>query len=282
MWLSLHDITPRLPPCRQAVYCHNPAPFYRPTLREALLSPSFLAFSLLYAYVYKIHIRRNYVVIVQQSWLRREFIRRFGNLPIIVAHPSVSIVPQSLIEEHPHSTITRFFYPAFPRMFKNFEILAEAASILFNACVLDFEVCLTISGHENRYSRYIHKKYRSLQQIKFIGKQTPAAMSDLYSSSDAIVFPSKLESLGLPLSESKEYHKCILAADLPYAREAIGDYALVSFFPVDSADALARLMADIVQSRWRPSGNQADAVKQPFASNWESLWEYLMSKGFHS
>lgn len=45
LWLSLHDITPRLPPCTQIVYCHNPAPFYKITPLEALLSPGFFAFN---------------------------------------------------------------------------------------------------------------------------------------------------------------------------------------------------------------------------------------------
>jgi glycosyltransferase involved in cell wall biosynthesis len=282
LWLSLHDITPRLPPCRQAVYCHNPAPFYRSSFHEALLSPGFLAFNLLYAYLYKILIRRNHTIIVQQNWLRNEFIGRFGNLPIVVAHPSVSITPLSLREPPPQSAVTRFSYPAFPRVFKNFEILGEAASILVSAGLLDFELCLTISGDENRYSRYIYRKYRSLPQIKFIGKQSAAEMHELYASSDAIVFPSKLETWGLPLSEAKAYNKCILAADLPYAREAIGNYSLVSLFPVESADALAKLMADIIEARWHPTGNCAEPIQQPFASNWESLWWYLVSAGVDS
>ena len=282
LWLSLHDITPRLPPCRQAVYCHNPAPFYRISPHEALLSPGFLAFNLFYAYLYKILIHRNDAIIVQQSWLRNEFTARFGHLPIIVAHPSTSIEPLPSRDNHAHSTVTRFSYPAFPRVFKNFEILGDAAKALVRAGLLDFELCFTISGCENRYSRYIHKKYASLPQIRFVGRQSAAEMRDLYSSSDAIVFPSRLETWGLPLTEAKAYKKPILAADLPYVREALGSYELVSLFPVNSAQALSNLMAETIQGTWRPSGNQAVAINQPFSSNWESLWEYLISPSSES
>ena len=38
LWLSLHDITPRVSATRQAVYCHNPSPFSRINLREAFAS----------------------------------------------------------------------------------------------------------------------------------------------------------------------------------------------------------------------------------------------------
>jgi glycosyltransferase involved in cell wall biosynthesis len=277
LWVSLHDITPRLPPCRQALYCHNPAPFYRLSWREALLSPGFLAFNLFYAYLYRILIRRNNTIIVQQSWIRNEFVRRFGKLPILVAHPSVSSTPLSYPQSYPPSTVIRFSYPAFPRVFKNFEILGDATGILVSAGIRDFELYLTISGQENRYSRYIYNKFRYLPQLKFMGQQSPAQIRELYASSDAIVFPSKLETWGLPLTEAIAYNKPILAADLPYARETIGYYDLVSFFAVNSAQALAGLMADIIQANWRPSGNQAVAVNPPFFANWKSLWKYLIS-----
>ena len=51
LWLSLHDITPWVQARRQAVYCHNPAPFYQMTIREAWLEPKFLLFNLFYRYL---------------------------------------------------------------------------------------------------------------------------------------------------------------------------------------------------------------------------------------
>lgn len=87
LWLSLHDITPRVLASRQAVYCHNASPFYQVSLKESLQEPVFLLFNLLYVWLYRAFIRRNYCVIVQQQWLRAEFIKRFGQIPVVVAHP---------------------------------------------------------------------------------------------------------------------------------------------------------------------------------------------------
>ena len=44
LWFSLHDVTPRVRSVVQAVYCHNPSPFYKVSLFEAFMQPSFLFF----------------------------------------------------------------------------------------------------------------------------------------------------------------------------------------------------------------------------------------------
>ncbi|MDE3208962.1 MAG: glycosyltransferase family 1 protein, partial [Pseudomonadota bacterium] len=87
IWLSLHDITPRVKAGIQAVYCHNPAAFYKISLHEAWLEPRFLLFNLFYQYLYKAFIKRNRYIIVQQEWLRQEFKKRYKVHDIIVAHP---------------------------------------------------------------------------------------------------------------------------------------------------------------------------------------------------
>ena len=46
LWLSLHDITPNIKSGLGAVYCHNPPPFYKCSLKEILLDPKFYIFTL--------------------------------------------------------------------------------------------------------------------------------------------------------------------------------------------------------------------------------------------
>src|SRR5688572_31164556 len=57
LWVALHDITPRVTARRQVVYCHNPSPFYDPSLRESLLAPRFYLFTQLYQHLYRAFIR---------------------------------------------------------------------------------------------------------------------------------------------------------------------------------------------------------------------------------
>jgi glycosyltransferase involved in cell wall biosynthesis len=279
LWLSLHDITPRVSATRLAVYCHNPAPFYRISLREAMLEPKFLAFNQLYAFLYRVLIHRNDFVIVQQNWLRTEFKRRMGPLPVIVAHPSLRTAEDLPVP--PTGGTVVFLYPALPRVFKNIETLCEAARCLASRGVGGFEVRLTLDGSENRYARWIRRRFVNTPQVRFIGHQTADQMTDQYREATAVVFPSKLETWGLPISEGKAHGRPLLLADLPYARETVGNYDLVSFFPVESAEALAGLMGAIVDRTWRPTGNHPADPEAPFSPDWPTLWG-ILTKGLLS
>ena len=274
LWLSLHDITPRVIARRQAVYCHNPSPFYRLPWREAWLEPKFWLFNRFYHYLYRIFIRRNYWVVVQQAWLREAFKRVHAQLPVVVARPSVSL-PVGAEYEPAREKRVIFLYPALPRVFKNFEVICEAANILNDRGVSSFEVRMTLSGDENRYSKFLYAKYSSVPQLHFIGRQKHEQMMMQYQEATVVVFPSKLETWGLPISEAKLYNKSLLVADMPYAHETVGNYDRVSFFHPTDPDALANLMQAVIEGSWQPTGAKVDEPSPPFSQNWHELWSLL-------
>ncbi len=61
-----------------------------------------------------------------------------------------------------------------------------------------------------------------------------------------VVFPSKLETWGLPIIEAKEFNKPIFLADLPYAYETLGIYDKAKFFDINNPMALAELIIEFV------------------------------------
>lgn len=277
LWLSLHDITPRVTANRQAVYCHNASPFYKLTFREAWLEPKLWLFSKFYRYLYRIFIRRNLWVVVQQDWIREEFKRVYENIPIVVAHPSLhSVVSSKYVESDENEVI--FLYPSLPRVFKNFEVVCEAAKILNDRGVASFKIRITLRGDENRYSKSLYSKYSSTPKLHFVGLQTREQMVKQYSNASAVVFPSKLETWGLPISEAKSYNKPLLVADLPYAHETVGSYDKVSFFQPTDAVELADLMQAVVEQHWQPVNTKGIEPLQPFTNNWDELW-CLLTKG---
>lgn len=275
LWLSLHDMTPRVHSRRQAVYCHNPSPFYRISLTEARLEPTFFLFNLFYRYLYQAFISRNRFVVVQQAWLRDEFKRLFGaHLDIVVAHPQVNLSCVELPTQ-PASSDFVFLYPALPRVFKNFEVIAAAVEILKQRACKAFEVRLTINGEENPYAKHLFKQFGNVAELKFIGRQNSSQMADQYQTASAVLFPSKLETWGLPISEAKAYNKPLLAADLPYAHETVGTYDKVSFFDPTDAHKLADLMQALIENHWQASGNMTVKPSAPYAENWPELWAIL-------
>jgi glycosyltransferase involved in cell wall biosynthesis len=277
LWLSLHDITPNVRAHRRAVYCHNPAPFYRPTWREGWLDPSFAAFSVLYKWLYRINIHQNDFVIVQQDWLRSEFQSLFGLENVVVAHPEVGHTTRPALLTREKADPVRFIYPALPRVFKNFEVICEATKWLVERNHTGFEVVLTIDGGENRYARQIRRRYGDIEPLRFIGRQSRDEIFRLYESSDCLLFPSRLETWGMPLTEFQFTNRPIIAADLKYAQETVGAYPNAAFFDAGDSRALAALMERAIEGNLRAANRTAPFVAQPFVQGWGALFDVLLT-----
>jgi glycosyltransferase involved in cell wall biosynthesis len=277
LWVSLHDITPRIGTVRQAVYCHNPMPFYRMRLRDAWLDPRALMFRAFYGLLYRINLKRNYAVIVQQSWLRNEFTRWVGkDTRIIVSHPVVQL--SSVATEQPAASPdsrVRFLYPTLPRIFKNIELVCRAVQALERMGDWRSEVILTIDGSENRYSRWLRHCFGSLRTVRFAGRHTVKQMRELYGAVDCLLFPSLLETWGLPITEAKLLSLPMLVADLPYAHETVGAYDKVLFINAHKPAEWGREMLAFQDHRCAFVHAAERLPGKPFAADWRQLLSLL-------
>jgi glycosyltransferase involved in cell wall biosynthesis len=277
LWVSLHDMSPNVGSVRQVVYCHNPAPFFRMRIRDAFLDPSLLLFRLGYKWLYRFNIKRNYAVIVQQSWLRTEFQKWCGvNARVLVAHPSNAQPVSALPVRSRPDNYACFLYPVLPRAFKNIELLCRAARRLEENVEWRSQILLTMDGTESRYARWLFKRYGDLDTVRFIGRQSREAMLHLYTETDCLLFPSRLETWGLPISEAKQRDLPMFIADLPYARESVGTYDKVDFIDIDDHDLLAAKLLAFQRGEFRFPGAVAEATVPPFVSGWGSLVKYLV------
>lgn len=271
IWISMHDITPRVKAQKRYVYCHNPSPFYKAKIKEGY---KIYLFSKLYKYLYKINIKQNTAVIVQQNWMRQAFKEMYNIDKIIVARPNIDT--QYKQYKYIENSKFTFIYPAFPRTFKNFEIICEAVKKINSKENLNFEVKLTIDGSENQYSYKMVEQYKDIINIKFIGLQDKKDVYELYEKSNCMIFPSKLETWGLPISEYKETNKAILLADLPYAHETLGKYEKAIFFnPYDSSE-LCEIMIKEIKNKNIYSETEENEIEDIYARNWEKLLEIIL------
>lgn len=273
LWVSLHDITPNVKADIQVVYCHNPSPFYKLSLKEAYLDGRFALFNFLYRYLYLINIKKNDFIIVQQDYFRKKFIKLIEADKIVVAYPNIK--PTIEVNFTPEEENT-FFYPALPRVFKNFEVICKASEILIKKGVTNFQVLFTISGNENRYSKYIYKSFNFIKNIKFLGMQNMNSVFKIYNKASCIIFPSKLETWGMPITEAKFFLKPIFLADLAYAYETIGNYDKIKFFNPDDPNQLALLMEEMIDNKIIFQTTEARNINQPFAQNWQQLFDILL------
>ena len=280
LWFSLHDITANVSAGIRAVYCHNPAPFYDLSLKEAWLEPKFALFNKFYKFLYRINIKKNDFVVVQQHWLREEFKRVFRlTNKIVVAYPVIEQMdlPSRIFNRNPAGKVV-FFYPSFPRVFKNFELVCEAAKRLNENGTGNFEVYLTLNGSETRYSRHIYNKYRQVPSLRFMGVQTREKVFEYYEQADCLIFASKLETCGLPVIEFKLFDKPILLADLRHCHEALGAYNKARFFDPCNPVELSGLMKAVIDNSITYERTAAVKVEEPFARNWETLFKILLKE----
>ncbi|WP_378180245.1 glycosyltransferase [Aquimarina sp. SS2-1] len=278
-WLSMHDITPNVKCKNRFVYCHNPTPFYTTEKKDIIKNTKTFLFSSFYKHLYRISIKKNKYVIVQQNWIRKEFIKFWNLKNVLVAYPDVKQVINQSTEEinlELDNNLVNFFYPSFPRPFKNFEIICEAYRLLPSNYKKKCKIHITINGSLNTYSKEIHDKYTNHKGINFLGLLSREEVYEYYKYSDCLIFPSKLETWGLPITEYKETLKPMLLANESYAKETLGDYERVAFFDSSKPDELKDLMISFIDRTIEFSGNKSERIKEPFTKGWTQLLNKIL------
>ncbi|HEY4930985.1 MAG TPA: glycosyltransferase [Terriglobales bacterium] len=278
LWLSMHDMTPNVSAEIRAVYCQNPSPFYRATVSEFFLDWRFGLFTLFYRFLYRINIHANDYVIVQQDWMRTDMMRLYGLRNVVVAHPVVHLPnPVETLAVGAAERPYRFFYPSFPRTFKNPEVCLKAARILEGRGFDQFELWLTFDGSVNKYARQVVKEFADVRTVRWLGVLPRERVFDLYGETDCLLFPSRLETWGMPITEMRGYGRPILSADLAYAHESAAGYEKVRFFDPGDAEQLADLMHQAATAQPIFAKAPEAAIEEPYARNWSELWALLLA-----
>ena len=106
----------------------------------------------------------------------------------------------------------------------------------------DYRVIWTVTGEENEGMKKLKAEAEENKlPIEFIGPVPRTQLFEQYASS-VLVFPSYIETIGLPLLEARSVGAPILAADCLYARDGVEDYDRAEFFETFDSEALSRLM----------------------------------------
>lgn len=279
LWFSLHDTTPNVQTERQAVYCQTSFPFLKCRWQDWIFDYKIVLFSLFTRFAYQINIKRNRYLIVQANWLRKGLADMF-RLPqdrFIVAPPELKI-PRNISSFSTKECFT-FFFPATPDCHKNFEQLSEATRLLEEELGRGkFQVWITINGKENRYTRWLYQKWGKLDSLKFFGFMNKEKLYATYTATDCLVFPSWVETWGLPISEFAVFGKPMLLADLPYAYETAAGCSNVAFFNPSDPQILKEQMKWLIQKDTSfLTTVPKTAILEPVAYTWDELFERLLS-----
>ena len=273
IWLSLHDTTPNVIAKKRYVYCHNPSIFLKFPLRDILIDKKQFVFSAFYKYLYRINIKKNSWVITQQAWMAKEFSRIFQISNLLIAEPDTAAPPQYVATHtspKPSTNELCLFYPAYPRYFKNHSIILKASELCDGVRFI-----LTIDGTENSYSKSLINN-TPCKNVDLLGLQKKETVYTLYEQCDALIFPSLLETWGLPLTEFKRFDKPIIAADLPYAHETLGSYDKIYWF---SPNSVSSLLDAINRLKNRAPADMPKVVESDYPKlvGWSALASFILA-----
>ena len=132
-----------------------------------------------------------------------------------------------------------FFYPAHFYPHKNHSNLIRGFLEASLSAIKPIKLLLTID--ENNISSY----YRNKKIINFTGDIEHQYIQEIYKVVDFLIFPSLLESLGLPLIEAKLNNLPIICSDLEYVYEVCTPKK--TFDPYSYKD-ISKSIEDIVEN----------------------------------
>lgn len=178
------------------------------------------------------------IIIVQTKWMKKDVIEQ-TQVPqenIIISHPKVNVEKDLEINKNISNAKNGFLYPASNFLYKNHETINRAIEYLNDNNIQNFQVIFTLNSNQLPY----HNK-----QIKYIGHVDRKKIMNMYNT-HVLIFPSYIESFGLPLIEAALHADVVLAADTEFSRELLSNYSNVYYYKYDNAQKLADLMKKVI------------------------------------
>jgi glycosyltransferase involved in cell wall biosynthesis len=114
--------------------------------------------------------------------------------------------------------------------------------------------------------------------VYYIGAIDRASVYDWFSGSNALLFTSERETLGLPILEALECGLPVIAPRLPYAVELLGDAGCYFSDPDPASIAEAVMMCHNNYDQWAEKIRQQSAYIRAESASWARHWEIFLNK----
>lgn len=248
--VSLQNIAMlRLKNVTQYVYLHQPLPFQRSFFfnpwkkKERKLS----FYQFLVGFVIKLSflLNKRAIVIVQSNWLKNELItRKLRNKEkIIVSQPKIDDNIRLITTQKSADKKIIFFYPSTAMLYKNHKIVVESLKYLTSQQRNRIVIYFTLDESEYNSIVGIEKP----EEIILLGRIEHNEVIKMLSKS-VLLFPSSVETFGLPILEAKMLSRLILVNDIEVLKETVGFYNRVKYFDGKDAKSLANAIIDTIDN----------------------------------
>ena len=164
----------------------------------------------------KIFIKKLKKIFVQSYHMKVSLIKSYKIKPKLLHVLKIPIQKTKIKFIKRKTKITKLLYPANHYLYKNHKIIIRALS---EYPIKNLLVYFTATKSE-------FNQYKKIKFVKRINYYNHKNTYNVYNKFDGLIYPSKIESLGLPLIEAMHFGMPALCANLPYAREIFGDKTL--------------------------------------------------------
>lgn len=192
-------------------------------------------------FLIKKYIGKVSLVLAQTKNIETRLNKSFKINKTIVIPTPVGVKPEKCNKELQFENDSlKLFYPASYSPHKNHKILIEVAKQI-SLRKLKIKIYITINNSD--FITSINNNNLSSIIIN-LGTLTRDQMNCVYQACDGVIFPTLLETYGLPYYEAMAYEKPIFTSDLDFAREGCVNSAIY-FNPFDAGDIIEKLITHI-------------------------------------
>ena len=261
---------------KQLIYLHQPIPFAENINWDFFNKNERILwfYKNIYKRLIKYSIKDNSYIIVQTEWMRNAVIKQFNwdSSKIFVIKPDlvkISIEEISNLEFKDRKF--HIFYPANNVIYKNHELIIRALRYIkdqkkkiYDNLMIHFTIDDNLGNDRNDTIINLIRDLKVNDHIKPEGKLSYETVLSFYKSCDLMLFPSYIETFGLPLIEAASFGLPILVSDLDYAREVIGNYEGVRFLNHKNSKLWAENIIDLCNKRIK---------YEPYNVNYKTSWK---------
>ena len=236
---SLQNGNTRCKASRYVIYFHQALALskYKVNLRDKF-AKTYLFYHYFYPLYVKLFLNKRTYIAVQTNQIKNGFSKRF-DFPkerIGVFFPETDKIDIDSLDLYKYEDGSyNFIYPATPFAFKEHASLAYAMKELYrqNPTVAEkIRVHFTLSrGEVVEMDKYIVENGLE-QNFVYHGRIPHHQLLSMVKSSNGLLFPSMIETLGLPLLEAASLGVPVIANDLEYVHEVLNGYEGVKYVAV--------------------------------------------------
>lgn len=253
----------------QVLYVHQPLGFQKIKKFSFINKEEreYAVYQYLIGSLIDLSVKKADAVIVQTDWMKDAVAKKTHINPKKISKVLPDVKDLSEYRNLTKFKNNSFFFPSGEILYKNHECVIKAAALLNQSNITDFKVRFTLKGLSDVTQRTYEDPYNN---IEWTGRVSRDEVIEAYNNS-TLIFPSYIETFGVPLAEARQIGTIILASDTPFCHEVLNGYENAYYFnPFDERE-LATLMEKIILGEIVIKENPLEKEKKEFTNSYSQI-----------